>query len=37
MRPAKGEPIKVPVPTREEVLCDLGNVAEPRKTSTSLN
>lgn len=29
--PAKGEPIDIPIPTREEVLRDLGKVAKPRK------
>jgi hypothetical protein len=33
--PAKGEPVEIPIPTREEVFRDLGNVAKPRKTPPS--
>jgi hypothetical protein len=33
--PAEGEPVEIPIPTREEVFRDLGNVAEPRKTPPS--
>ena len=29
--PKKGEPIEIPIPTREEVFRDLGKVAKPRK------
>ena len=29
--PAKGEPVEIPVPTRQEVFRDLGNVAKRRK------
>ena len=31
--PAKGEPMEIPIPTREEVFGYLRNVAKPRKTS----
>jgi hypothetical protein len=30
-RPAKGEPVEIPIPTREEFFRDLGKVAKPRK------
>jgi hypothetical protein len=30
-QPAEGEPVEIPIPTREEVLRDLGKVAKPRK------
>jgi hypothetical protein len=30
-RPAEGEPVEIPIPTREEVFRDLGKVAKPRK------
>lgn len=33
-QPAEGEPVEIPVPTREEVFRDLGKVAKPRKPST---
>jgi len=33
--PAKGEPVEIPIPTREEVFRDLRNVAKPRKTPAS--
>jgi len=33
--PAKGEPVEIPVPTREQVFRDLGTVAKPRKTPPS--
>ena len=33
--PAKGEPVEIPIPTREEVFRDLGSVAKPRKTPPS--
>ena len=29
--PAKGDPVEIPVPTREEVLRDLEKVAKPDK------
>ena len=32
-QPAKGEPVDIPVPTRDEVFRDLGKVAKPRKPS----
>jgi len=31
-KPAEGEPVEIPVPTREEVFRDLGKVAKPRKS-----
>lgn len=34
-QPAEGEPVEIPVPTREEVFRDLGKVAKPRKTDPS--
>lgn len=30
-QPKEGEPVEIPVPTREEVFRDLGRVAKPRK------
>ena len=30
-QPKKGEPIEIPIPTREEVFRDLEKVAKPRK------
>ena len=30
-KPAEGEPVEIPVPTREEVFRDLGKVAKPRE------
>jgi hypothetical protein len=30
-QPAQGDPVEIPVPTREEVLRDLGKVAKPKK------
>ncbi len=30
-QPQEGEPVEIPVPTREEVFRDLGKVAKPRK------
>jgi hypothetical protein len=32
-QPAEGEPVEIPVPTREEVLRDLKKVAKPSKTN----
>jgi hypothetical protein len=32
-QPKKGEPVEVPIPTREEVFRDLGKVAKPRKNA----
>ncbi len=29
--PAEGDPVEIPIPTREEVFRDLGKVAKPRK------
>ncbi len=29
--PARGEPVEIPIPTREEVFRDLGKVAKPRR------
>jgi len=29
--PKKGPPVEIPIPTREDVLRDLGKVAKPRK------
>jgi hypothetical protein len=29
-KPAKGEPVEIPVPSREEVLRDLKKVAKPK-------
>ena len=33
--PAEGEPVEIPIPTREEIFRDLGKVARPRKTNDS--
>lgn len=33
-QPAEGEPVEIPVPTREEVFRDLGKVAKPRKPAS---
>lgn len=33
-QPAEGEPVEIPVPTREEVFRDLGKVAKARKPPT---
>jgi hypothetical protein len=33
-QPAEGEPAEIPIPTREEVLRDLGKVAKPPKPPT---
>ena len=30
-QPAEGEPVEIPVPTREEVLRDLRKVAKPSR------
>jgi len=30
-QPAEGDPVEIPVPTREEVLRDLGKVARPSR------
>jgi hypothetical protein len=30
-QPAEGEPVEIPIPTREEVFRDLGKVAKPRR------
>lgn len=29
--PAEGDPVEIPIPTREEVFRDLGKVAKPPK------
>lgn len=34
-QPAEGEPMEIPVPTREEVFRDLGKIAKPRKSPPS--
>jgi hypothetical protein len=36
-QPKEGEPVEIPIPTREEVFRDLGKVAKPRKRSTEPN
>lgn len=33
--PAKGDPVEIPIPTREEVFRDLVKVARPRNTTSS--
>jgi len=33
-QPKKGEPVEIPIPTRDEVFGDLAKVAKPRKRST---
>jgi hypothetical protein len=32
-QPEKGDPVEIPIPTREEVFRDLGKVAKPRRKS----
>ena len=32
--PKEGQPAEIPIPTRAEVLRDLGKVAKPRKPAT---
>jgi hypothetical protein len=34
-QPAKGDPVEIPIPTREEVLRDLAEVAKPRRRARS--
>jgi hypothetical protein len=34
-QPKEGEPVEIPIPTREEVFRDLGKVAKPKKSSES--
>jgi hypothetical protein len=34
-QPVEGDPVEIPVPTRGEVLRDLGKVAKPRKKDGS--
>lgn len=34
-QPAEGEPVEIPIPTRDEVSRDLGRVAKPRKPRPS--
>jgi hypothetical protein len=34
-QPKEGEPVEIPVPTREEVFRDLGKVAKPPRPSDS--
>lgn len=33
-QPEEGDPLEIPIPTREEVFRDLGKIAKPRKPPT---